>query len=226
MAYLPIDKALQTITDNNLIYWKVTEPNNSHPLLQQREDLTINKSVEILEDFIRELEGGYVTITASPTPTTGRGGDKSGIQSFRVKLAESNTSGRGRGINGHENAPAHFYDQLRTLEVRLAEQAKDREIEALKRKLEEQNQESPTDKIISGLLPIMTQKWGLAPAATQTAPPPIAGHDEPSKGKRIEAALVRLNKHIEDLPGTLEKLANWADKDPAQVNNLLLMIPE
>lgn len=222
MAYFNVDKALEEVTDNNLIYWKITEPNNSHPLAQQREDITINKSVEQLESILRELEGGYVIIQASPEPVTGRGGDKSGIRQFRVKLPNISTGGESRGaMNGTNAAPAHFYEQLRALEVRLVEQQKNQEIADLKRQLAEQAQESPTEKIISGLLPVLVSKWG---GATATPPsPPINGTDQ-TPGQRIQAALVRLNKLIPDLPEAMENLANYAEQNPQMLPTILNMI--
>lgn len=222
MAYLNIDKALEVIQDDNLIYWKITEPNNSHPLAQQREDISITKSVEILEGILRELEGGYVIIQASPEPVTGRGGDKSMIRQFRVKLPTINTGGESRGaMNGTNAAPAYFHEQLRALEVRLIEQKKDQEIAELKRQLAEAQEASPHEKIISGLLPVLISKWGGAPQAA--AGPVINGTDQ-TPGQRIQAALVRLNKVIENLPEALTDLATYAEQNPEQVKSILQMI--
>jgi len=215
MAYLNKDYILQKVTDNKLIYWKVEAAGQGHPIDQQREEISITESADKLAALLETLTGGIITITASPIALSGRGGDRSQMQQFKVKLDEGT-----KPING--GAPSQdmgLLDRIKALEVNLVEQKYQRLLEDKEREIRELREGSTTDKLINGLLPIMAAKFGGVPSAV----PGIAGTEE-TPGQRIKAALMKLQVVDKDLPGTMEALAKFAEKSPEQYTQYLTML--
>jgi hypothetical protein len=216
MAYLNKDYILQKVTDNKLIYWKVEAAGQGHPIDQQREEISIIESANKLEGLLETLSAGVITITASPIALSGRGGDRSQMQQFKVKLEDSI-----KPINGQPEGGQNIglLDRIKALEVSLVEQKYQRLLEDKDRELRELREGSTTDKLINGLLPIMAAKFGGVPSAV----PGIAGTEE-TPGQRIKAALMKLQTVDKDLPGTMEALAKFAEKSPEQYNQYLTML--
>ena len=217
MAYLNKDYVLQKVTDNKLIYWKVEAAGQSHPIDQQREEISIIESANKLEGLLETLSAGVITITASPIALSGRGGDRSQMQQFKVKLEDSI-----KPINGQPESGQNMglLDRIKALEVSLVEQKYQRMLEDKDRELRELREGSTTDKLINGLLPIMAAKFG----GPQAQPGPAIAGTEETPGQRIKAALMKLQTVDNDLPGTMEALAAFAQKSPEQYNQYLTML--
>lgn len=192
-------------------------------------------TAELRKSFA-EVEGDFVQIVISPRKL-GKGGDQTtGVYRFRVKCAKqveataSQATVITKAAAGAVTATDGLTDTLIKLNVMIKEQEKNAEIRELQRQLEESKSSSKNgkhklleryleklflqeeQKPIAAINGTQIKKQPVKEAAPAAAP---TADEKKAAIQKISLQLQRLQKVSENLPGDLERLADFAEKNPA-----------
>lgn len=201
-----------------------------------REEIARNQEEENPENAARLLSEVFdavldpfviVSISDRTSKQRGEGGNtRKGISEFKIQLRATGA----QSING-PGAGVGYVDELRSENRRLLEQVQDLKLEAVKndyvKKIEEikaGQKEDPVTALALQALAGMLQKPGV-PVAVHGAEDGQVNQDALTRQQRLRGALMRLQAIDPDLDGTMDRIANWAEKNPAEYKTYLSLIP-
>lgn len=192
----------------------------------------LDESWEVLENTLnrKSPSGGRLTVFV-----TEKWGSSVGATEF-IEFANQ--------ISGIQsiNSPGQFGIGGKSMEVYIAEQVdakiesieKDRRIAELEAALKEKETGSGINALLNRignnfpvetvLVDVINKFLGI----NSTVPPATAINGTPERAEltqqqmdMINDALARINNHFEDVPGCLQKLATWIEKNPLMAKSLL-----
>lgn len=215
--------AIRLMREHELKYWKLRDADGKSVIGEQKsEDVSLDSSINRLEDTLNELSGRYVLLELRnrSAKERGSGGDlKSGIFDLRVKL--EGVSGIGSTAANSPAMPTQLFDRIASLEKQLIEERYQNKMERLQDQINELKEGNPMLSQVIGTLSNVFAGQMRPNEAAPTAP--ALGNPE-KKPNRIQSAITRLAKVDRDPIGTLEALATFAERNPDQYNSYLTML--
>lgn len=156
MIFTDIKRIKAHIIERERPFWKIYQQDNKNLIGESLdiENLNCQKSAELLETEINELDGkGYVIVRLYSKPTT-RGGDNSNAFTYYVKINgsdDSQVNNNNPGMNNF-NMIAGFYDKINDLNIKLINQENDARIKEIERKFDDKNKAGAIDPLLKEVL--------------------------------------------------------------------------
>lgn len=205
------DYLFRLIDQERLSYYEVTD---GRDVIQDNQECdSPEKAVEELTDLFDNLEDQVVTVKLCDRNKKERakGGKGHKYREFKVRLKtkQADTMGlAGTSVIG-------YLERINELQRQIDNQRLEKEIEALKRKLEDKKEENPVlEKGLAILSAYLSKGQPTAIAGHNDPPLPTAETENPAV--IVKKAISRLAKVDPNLPETLTMLADFAEKKPAE----------
>jgi len=248
--YVKIDFVINAAIKGGCRLWRMWDDSGELLYKQDSETMAIEESMRTMREVFEGVAGEFVLIQVTPRVLK-KGGDQiTNVFKYRVACVDSSPINSERNLKQPAN---DFYQgktqnygnditaQLIALNVMIAEQKKDAQINALERKLDELKSNKGNNKsqllekyLMKIFLEPETKKATLPIAGTTTQAPaeptpqaqPVNGNqDEKRKAaQRLAIALQKLKNVDSNFVSSLEKLATFAEKNPEQFNQYLEML--
>lgn len=244
MNYSSIEQVIRISTKHNCKVWTMWSSAGEKLDSQLSESMEIGKSMEQLRECFTDTKGDYVTVQVS-TKKLGKGGDQqTGVYRYTLRCLE-NIEEESQGnftpakMRVQQFGGEDMYSRLLNIEVKLAEQKKDEKIRDLERQLKEQkeggkdrrgrllekylekifleNEKKTTAATIAGVTG--TKQEAAAPAETAASP-----EERKAAIQKLGKQLQRMQKLDKNFIDNLEKLANFAEKNPDQYQGYITML--
>ena len=240
MIFTDIKRIKANIVERERPFWKLYQQDGKNLIGESSdiEGLNCNKSAELLETEISELDGkGYVIVRLYSKPTT-RGGDNANAFTYYVRI-NGNDDDQTKAVNpgiGNYNMIAGFYNEINDLKIKLNNQENDYKFKELERKFEAKNQTGAIDPLLKEVLGFA--KIALAGSQNKNTPGASAGQNivneqpanKPINGIDDKNEFVSLIKKWHQLdPNYLEAIkaiVHFADTDRAMYDLSLIHISE
>lgn len=233
-SFVTFDYTKKLMRDHELRYWTIKDSDGRSTLGEQKDsEISIQDSIDLLEDAMGEIQGKYINLSLRSKSRTerGSGGDlRSGIFDLKVQLNQSG------GINGTANATDRRLEDLmqtiNDLKLQMIEDKHEREKQELKNKIKELEEGNPMlDQVINGLGRLFTNQTqnnaeqpSQQPQEREVPVRKLAGVESTESTDRLKTALRRLGKIDSNLVETLESLATFAEKNPDQFMGYIQML--
>lgn len=211
---------LEAISKENLPFYVISDGRNVIAENQEINDCETARSQ--VEEILGMVDDASVIITLSELnkKEVGKGGAKgSKRREFRVML-KSKTN---EGVQGATSREFALMETIANLRVEIVMLKNQHALELLTIKHESNKEQSPWMNIaMQGLAGLLNPQK-----------PGIAGHNDPhvepqeikmSSEAKVKKALSILNKIDQNLPDTLLRLAEFAERDPNKYNSLLPLL--
>jgi len=231
MVTTTISQVLQTMQQKNISFFKVADVTGKNfSYIQDDEDLSPDEAYNELNDYLKSLEPGIITIQLSEKSfkEKGNGGAiKGGNYIMKVRIASNNLSTpQIGGLNADYKDLLKQNFELQN-KIMLLEHQKiaDEKHRILEEKIEGLKNVDPLEKYAPLIQMAVSQ---FMPGANAAAPAPvgIAGTEEtqPTKKEQITKSVNRLLKVDPNFVENLEVLADFAESKPDQYKKFVPML--
>jgi hypothetical protein len=215
MAYVSPEYVAKMQLEENLIYWKIKDPTKKFTFREQLNAINVNESSEILQDFLSNCQGDFVTVLFYAEKPKKLAAEDTGSKKpleLKVKLKAETVSYKNQSVAGIGFAD---YNSLREKLFQL-------ELEHQRKELEREYSKEPTwfekilenDKVQLIVTALITK---MAENKTAAAPITIAAPDNTDE---LTNVLIRMSKIDPDYKNTLTKLVQYLEKNPAVLNQI------
>ncbi len=219
-ATIKKDFLFKTIEGEKLSFWSVTDGRDI--IAENQSCESPDSCIEELKELFENLDENSVTVKLcdKSKAVRAKGGKNFVYREYKIRLRES-------GVSGVQGNSLDLLSQIYELKNQIAVNNLKLEYDAQVRKLSEGKEENPVMlkglELLAGFLSHGKPVAGLAGV-----------NDAPIEEKinigaldaqaRVKGALVRLSKVDKDLPGSLELLADFAEKKPAEYLRFVPMV--
>lgn len=231
MLFTNKDYVFKQMQENDLAFYEVLDGNT---LLDQNQDenTTVDKSVEQLRECLESLNGSFVTVKVSAvTKKTKATGRDYSLRVYNVKLSTPNNPAQASiaGIGGISDEVKSLMNEISQLKAQLIETEYKNQISGLQEQINDlkNSKADPISDIAQAMIMQYMQPGpqksivGIAGVATND----LTGTQSVADDKtRFTAAIQRLKTVDADLISTLESLAAFAEKNPAQYCSYVTML--
>lgn len=230
MVTTNINQVLQLMQNKQIVYFKVYDATGKIlAYVQDDENLTPAEAYNELNDYLKNLDAGIVTVQLSEKSFKEKskaGGDvKTGNFLFRVRVGNQilNTP----QINGFNEDYKDLLKQNYELQNKIMLLEHQRQTDEATRKLEEKIEGLKNEDVLEKYAPLLTGI--LSKFMPGTPAPAINGIDEetnqqPTKKTLIQNAVNRLLKVDNNLHENLTLLADFAEKNPDKYKSFVPML--
>lgn len=157
MIYTQLKTIQDNIIDRQRPFWRMYQKDDKNLIAESVdiEGITPQKSADLLEKEINNLDGtGYVIVKLYAQPLT-KGGNNHGALTYYVRIGGEEESVKGYpGGNINFGMFQQFNQELTGLKLQMIEKDKNREIEDLKRKYEEKASKTDLDPTLKEIISI------------------------------------------------------------------------
>ena len=156
MIFTDIKRIKANIIERERPFWKIYQQDGKNLIGEslEVENLNVQKSAELLETELSELDGkGYVIVRLYSKPTT-RGGDNANAFTYYVRINGADDD-QNKSVNpgtNNFNMIAGFYNEINDLKIKLNNQENDYKFKELERKFEAKNQTGAIDPLLKEVL--------------------------------------------------------------------------
>jgi len=204
MAFVAPSYVTKMINLHKAVYWKITDRSKKLVINRQDKPISEDQSGELLLDTLDNCEGDYVVVTlyTYPPEKLKEGSTRGQIFELLVKLKNDfYTKEKSTGINGIGLTDyLALQEKIHKMEIdRIRDEANEKP--GLIDKILENDK---VTTLITALVSTMTKK----PSETITGP---------SQEKNLGETLNRLKKLDPEIDHTLQKLAEYLEKNPGQL---------
>lgn len=214
-----------TMTDMGIPQWTVKSRSGSL-IGYERKCKDVDLSLSRLRKLLEQSQDDFVRVELQPNPsTTEKGGDMKGIIKMDVDLASLKpVSGIPVVHSGGDSKELRELRELvKKLELEKIELTYKQQITDLHKKIDGIKEEDPIGRLIDVITPVLAayipQMMGAkAPTTPVINGPTVISSDEED---RVNIAVNRLMDAIPDFPTVIEKLADFAERDPEKIKMLI-----
>jgi hypothetical protein len=247
MNFVTFDFIKKVAAKHNLKVWKIVDSSGEPIDKQESESIEPAESMEQLYEVYAGVVGEYVGVQLSPRKLKLGGDQISNVFKYKLKCLKQNdepdyTAAPGRKAGaGLAGLSDNITSQLIALNVALAETKAAQKINELERQLAEAKAEKKNGK--GKMLERYLEQMLLSASApkVRTAPAPVADNhteniasnfDQNSPAapagqngvKNLAASLQKLKSVDSDFINSIESLAKFAEREPEQYRNYLVML--
>jgi hypothetical protein len=213
-----------TMADMNITQWKVKSRSGSL-IGYENKCKDVDLSLIRLRKLLDQLQDDFVRVELQPNPSsTEKGGDMKSIIKMDVDLSSMKpVSGIPMMHAGADNKELEkLREQVKRLELEKIELTYKQQITDLHKKIDGIKDEDPIGRLLDVITPVLAayipQMMGAkAPAPAVINGPPMSSSDE----DRVNIAVNRLMDAIPEFPTVIEKLADFAERDPEKIKMLI-----
>lgn len=220
MAFVKKDFVIKKISQEGLPYFEIFDGKNL--LASNQDNSNVDEAIDMINDTFDNVEDCKVVIKLSNKTKIerGKGGKNHLYYEFQINLKTTAIASISSSKDS-ENYLREIYElknQITALENKHA-------IELLKKQFEDSQKEDKNpllETAINGIIQAFGQQKPTIAVAGLNEEPIQAATEEPTT--RIKNALKKIATIEPDLPGTLEKLADFAINNTVQYNSLKAML--
>lgn len=222
MIFTSIERIKANIIERQRPFWKIYQSDGKNLIGEslEVENLNVQKSAELLETELNNLDGkGYVIVRLYSKPTT-RGGDNSNAFTYNVRINGIDDNTQNNNINPGGNNIAMitgFYDKINDLNMKLINQEHDYRFKELERKFEDKNKGGNLDPLMKEVLGFA--KIALAGSQNKNIP----GNNASPIKENIEVANKGING-INDKEEFVNLIKKWNQLDPNYVDAIKAIV--
>jgi hypothetical protein len=213
-----------TMADMNITQWKVKSRSGSL-IGYENKCKDVDLSLIRLRKLLDQLQDDFVRVELQPNPSsTEKGGDMKSIIKMDVDLSSLKpVSGIPMIHSSADNKELEkLREQVKRLELEKIELTYKQQITDLHKKIDGIKDEDPIGRLLDVITPVLAayipQMMGAkAPGSAVINGPPMSSSDE----DRVNIAVNRLMDTIPEFPTVIEKLADFAERDPEKIKMLI-----
>ena len=214
MALVTIDTVGKLQRQQNTIYWKVTDKTKKLVINRNDELQPIEHSIELLKDTLKECIGDYCAVTLyteKPTQLE-KGSTKGKIFELLVKLDSHSNFQHQQPIAGNQ------FGELLELHKKVLQ------LEHEKEKAEENKIQKPLEKLVDKLTEGNTINLLLSAFMNRVNKQPEQIGATPGTNNELKETLIKLSKVDPNYINTLEKMADYLEKNPSVLPQIKMII--
>jgi len=225
-------QVLQTMQQKNISFFRISDVTGKNfSYIQDDEEITPAEAYNELNDYLKNLEPGIITIQLSEKSfkEKGTGGAiKGGNYIMKVRIPNNNLQtpqigGLNEDYKSLLKQNFELQNKIMLLEHQKISDEKHRQLEE---KIEGLKATDPLEKYAPLIQALLPQFMGTAAAAAPMVAPGIAGTEEetPNQKQKITKSINRLLKIDKDFVDNLEMLADFAEAKPDQYKKFIPML--
>lgn len=215
MAQISIETVGELQRRHKAPFWKVFDRSKRVEMNAQDQPIDLEQSIEYLNSFLESLTGDSCVVnlyTAAPEKATA-GSKAPKVFQLVVKLRNQETAKQST-----IGAPVSLSEHLQ-----LVEKIHELKMERLRAELErEEKKESAMDRFLGSILQPETINGLVGMLTSKKTQPETVGAPEPAGN--LAETLNRFKKVDPDYANTLAKMADYLEKNPAQLNAVKMVI--
>lgn len=220
MAFVKKDFVIKKISQEALPYFEIFDGKNL--LASNQDNSNVEEAIDMINDTFDNVEDCKLVIKLSNKNKIerGKGGKNHLYYEFQINLKTSPIASvsSNKDLESYMREVYELKNQITALENKHA-------IELLKKEFEDSKKEDKNpllETAINGIIQVFGQQKPHIGVAGLNEEPIPATTEEPAT--RIKNALKKIATIEPDLPGTLEKLADFAINNTVQYNSLKAML--
>lgn len=224
MASFSKEQVIAQMRDKDLGYYEVLD-DDKKTLLDDHDSGHVQKAIDQLENFLRDIKGKYIFVKCYATKDEGKGGSRSQKYWYKIELnpTAETTTGSNQSVLGigalqtYANEKAQLLGEIEKLKY-------EKELQSIRTDFDKKLEDSQdkTMQLLTAFAPMISGMFG------NKLPTPVQGTvingTEVDQKEKLKNALAKLRAVDADYIETLTQLAAFAEKNPEQYHSFKPML--